>query len=224
MSHIKLGYRFDTLYNHNSNNALVRGHYVDGYKNYIDNLKDENKGAFIVITQKEFGGKPTVRQLANFIEENKLDILGIDQLSLMDDGRATRNDPPRMRLAHISEDLFALSSEYKIPIIALAQVNREGVRHGANETPGIENIKESDDISHNCSKCLMLSEKDGELTIEIAKNREGKKGDKLHYYWDIDKGFYSYIPTNEDGVSKPIKEIKQEEIKEIANLRTVIPF
>lgn len=111
------------------------------------------------MTQKEFGGKPTVQQLANFIEANKLDILGIDQLSLMSDGRATRNDPPRLKLAHISEDLFALSSEYKIPIIALAQVNREGVRHGINEAPGLENIKESDDISHNCSKCLICYER-----------------------------------------------------------------
>ena len=42
----------------------------------------------------------------------------------MEDYRAARNDQTRIKLAHISEDLFALSSELKIPILALAQAGR----------------------------------------------------------------------------------------------------
>ena len=42
--------------------------------------------------------------------------MGIDQLSLMEDGRAQKGDPLRLKYAHITEDLFLLSSEYKIPL------------------------------------------------------------------------------------------------------------
>ena len=194
MSHVKLGYRFDALFGHFSNRALVRGHTPDGYFEYIKQTK-EVPNPFIIATQKEFGGQPNVNQLRNFVEENKLQILGIDQLSLMSDYRASKIDPPRMRLSHISEDLFALSSEYKIPILALAQANRAATDKDGHEAPGLENIKESDDIAHNSSKCIGMRQTSAGLVLDIIKNREGKVGDKLLYNWDIDIGEFTYIPS-----------------------------
>jgi len=199
MNHIKLGYRFDALFGHYSNRCLVRGAQVDGYQEYISNLPNL-PGKLIIATQEHFHGRPTVSKIRNFIEENNIEIMGIDQLSLMDDGRASRNDPPRMRLSHISEDLFLLSSEYKIPILALAQANRAGIKNDENsmDAPGLENIKESDDIAHNSSKCIGMRQWNGHLILDIIKNREGRVGDKLMYTWDIDTGHFTYIPTAND--------------------------
>lgn len=198
MSDIKLGYRFDALLQHFSNRALVQGAQTDGYKEYIENLA-LMQNPFVIITQKEFGGRPTVQKLRAFQEDNNFDIIGIDQYSLMDDGRASSRDQTRMRLAHIAEDLFLMSSEYRIPILGLAQANREGAKkEGETDAPGLENIKESDDIAHNSSKCIGMRQSNFGLVLDIIKNREGRVGDKLLYSWDIDTGHFSYIPSAND--------------------------
>ena len=209
MSHIKLGYRFDALFGEISNRALVRGNPLPNnrnYKEYIDSLKG-SPGCFKIYTQDDFGGRPTVQQIANYVEKDKLDIVGIDQLSLMEDGRAKKNDQTRMRLAHIAEDLFLLSSEYKIPVLALAQANRAGInKDDSSDAPGLENIKESDDIAHNSSKCIGMRQVNGTLILDIIKNREGRVGDKLRYEWDIDVGHFNYLPAADDAVSSETRE------------------
>lgn len=205
MNHIKLGYRFDTLYGNQSNLCLTRGAQLDDYEKYGENLK-QLKNKFIIATQKDFGGRPTVSQLRNFVEENEIEILGIDQLSLMEDERTEKYQLLRIKMGHIAEDLFALSSEYRIPILALAQTNREGAKKEGNDAPTLENIKESDDIAHNSSKCLSIRQSNLGLIIDVIKNREGITGAKLLYNWDIDIGQFEYIPSDQDGVADDIKE------------------
>lgn len=216
MSPNKLGYRFDALFGHYSNRALVRGIQVDGYKNYIESLNNDNGACFKIATKEDFGGTPTVQHIRNFVEENKIQIMGIDQLSLMADGRASRNDPPRMRLSHIAEDLFSLSTEYKIPILALAQANRAGInKDDENDAPGLENIKESDDIAHNSSKCIGMRQNKGRLIMDIIKNREGRVGEKLEYAWQIDTGTFDYIPTTGDAANPEIRQVTTQAVKAV---------
>lgn len=225
MSHLKLGYRFDALFGHFSNKCLTQGGQVDGYQEYINQLTTV-QNPFIIITQKEFGGRPTVQKIRNFVEENQIEILGIDQFSLMEDGRAKGNDPTRLRMAHIAEDLFLLSSEYRIPILGLAQANREAVKkEGEMDAPGIENIKECDDIAHNSSKCIGMKQSNFGLVLDVIKNREGRVGDKLLYSWDIDSGHFSYIPSGDDAVSAPVRQqVKQEASKQAQNALQFNPF
>ena len=213
MNHIKLGYRFDALFQHFSNKCLSQGGQLDGYEEYINNLKNVGN-PFNIITQKEFGGRPTVSKIRNFVEMNNIEIMGIDQYSLMDDERSSVRDQPRIKLSHISEDLFLLSSEYKIPILGLAQANREGLKKEAEDVaPGLENIKESDDIAHNSSKAIGMKQSSYGLILDIIKNREGKVGDKLMYSWDIDTGHFSYIPSSGDAARPEIRQQAQQQTK-----------
>lgn len=213
MNHIKLGYRFDALFEHFSNRCLTYGGQLDGYKEYIDKIT-KVPNSFNIITQKEFGGRPTVQKIRNFIEMNNIEIMGIDQFSLMDDERSSVRDQPRIKLSHISEDLFLLSSEYKIPILGLAQANREGLKkESEDQAPGLENIKESDDIAHNSSKAIGMKQSSFGLVLDIIKNREGKVGDKLLYSWDIDTGHFSYIPSSGDAARPEIRQQVQQQTK-----------
>lgn len=222
MSHIKLGYRFDALFGHYSNKCLSQGWQVDSYDSYIENLKSL-PNPFIIITQKEFGGRPTVQKIRNFIECNNIEIMGIDQYSLMEDGRSSFRDPTRLKLSHIAEDLFLLSSEYRIPILGLAQANREGAKKETeDQAPGLENIKESDDIAHNSSKCIGMKQSTYGLILDIIKNREGKVGDKLMYSWDIDTGHFSYIPSSGDAASPEIRQQAQQQTRQ--QFSSVNPF
>lgn len=227
MSHVKLGYRFDALFGHFSNRALVQGNQAnaEGYKEFINSMNGTHN-PFIIITQKEFGGRPTVQQIRNFVEENNIQIMGIDQFSLMDDGRASMRDPTRIRLSHISEDLFLLSTEYKIPVLGLAQANREGVnKDDQTQAPGLENIKESDDIAHNSSKCIGMRQSNFGLVLDVIKNREGKVGDKLLYSWQIDTGHFDYIPSAGDAAPTAIRQqVTQQAKQDFAQAGSINPF
>ena len=225
MNHIKLGYRFDALFNHFSNRALVQGFQTDDYEEYIKNLIGI-PNPFIIITQKEFGGRPTVQKIKKFVEENNLEIVGIDQFSLMDDGRASFRDPSRLRLAHIAEDLFLLSSEYRIPVLGLAQANRESTKKESEmDAPGLENIKESDDIAHNSSKCIGMRQSSFGLILDIIKNREGKVGDKLLYNWEIDSGTFDYIPSADDAArTETRQQFTQQNRQQYTPTAGVNPF
>ncbi|MBQ6630969.1 MAG: hypothetical protein IJH55_02405, partial [Romboutsia sp.] len=118
MSSEQIGYRFDALYNHFSNLNLMRANKEEekAYKKYIEQLK-ENKNCFVVITPKDLGHLATVNDIDYMIKKYNLDIVGVDQYSLMEDYRSKKGDPLRIRLGNISADLFNLSMKYKIPII-----------------------------------------------------------------------------------------------------------
>ena len=103
--------------------------------------------------------------------------------------------------------------EYKIPILGLAQANRGGIKDN-DDAPGLENIKECDDIAHNSSKCIGMKQSSFGLVLDIIKNREGKVGDKLLYSWDIDTGHFSYIPSAGDAAKPEIRQQVQQQTKQ----------
>jgi len=198
MSPIKLGYRFDTLFKNFSNTKLVRGLGETEYPDYIDKLKNYQT-PFIVATPKDFGKKIFVSKLKNFCIMNKLDILGIDGIAYLKDERYKRGDNKTISLTNISEDLMDLSIEIGIPIIVVVQSNRGGVTDNDNEeTPELENIKDSDGIAHNASKVISIKQTGGALRMDIKKHRDGESEGHLFYLWNIDLGTFKYIPSNDD--------------------------
>lgn len=202
MSDTKLGFRFDTLRNHYSNRSLMSGSKdVDDteYKDYIDELaKKSNK--FIVSTPKDFDGETTITKLKNWVRKFKLDVIAIDGMTYLTDERYKKGDSTTKSLTNISEDLMALSNELEIPVLAVVQANRSGVvGEESDGTPELESIRDSDGISHNASKILSIQQKkDNVLEIGVKKNRNGFRGGKLKYTWDINTGKYTYIPSMDD--------------------------
>lgn len=190
MSSEQIGYRFDALYQHFSNLDLMRAkpEQRTKYEEYIKALKD-NKNCFVVITPKDLGHFATVNDIDYMIKKYELDIVGVDQYSLMDDFRSKKGDPLRIRLGNISSDLFNLSMKYKIPIISLSQANRGAAKTG---TPELEHMSESDAIAQNSTKVISISRVGNELKLNVVKNRYGPVGDEFIYLWDIDKGDFRF--------------------------------
>ena len=213
MSADKIGYRFDTLNNHFSNMALVRGDKskvsIDEYKQYNEKLAEHNN-RILVSTPKDFDKQITVSKLRTFIKENNLDMLAIDGITYMTDERYKRGDNKTTSLTNISEDLMALSCELKIPILVVVQSNRGGTE---KDTPDLEDIRDSDGIAHNATKVISLNQKEEALVMKIKKNRDGKIGDKLTYLWDIDLGEFTWMPGDCDSATIERKEQKREEVK-----------
>ena len=213
MSADKIGYRFDTLNNHFSNMALVRGDKskvsIDEYRQYNEKLAEHNN-SILVSTPMDFNKQVTVGKLRTFVQANNLDMLAIDGITYMTDERYKRGDNKTTSLTNISEDLMALSCELKIPILVVVQSNRGGTE---KDTPDLEDIRDSDGIAHNATKVISLNQKEEALVMKIKKNRDGKIGDKLTYLWDIDLGEFTWMPGDCDSATIERKEQKREEVK-----------
>lgn len=213
MSAIKIGYRFDTLLKNFSNKDLLRGNEIKEYHMFINELS-QNSTPFIVKTPKDFGKRITITKLRTFIQANKLDILGIDGITYLADERSKKGDSKTITLTNISEDLMSLSLELGVPILAVVQSNRSGVKESAEDVPDIENIRDSDGIAYNASKIISLKQQGPGLKMVVKKNREGASGGSLLYRWDIDKGLFEYIPDDTDDVDSSVRESTKQSIKQ----------
>lgn len=195
MSVRKVGYRVDTLLGHISNSAMIRGNLDihNQYERYIQGLKEGKvKGSIKVLTPDMISGPAGVTALRAFIEKEKLDMLCIDQHSLLEDDRKAKN--PVEKAANISRDLKNLQVMERIPIISVSQQNRNSTENGVDTT----HIAQSDRIGQD-STVILNFEQDGKvLTMHILKSRDSVVGKKLQYAIDLDKGVFQYLPANTD--------------------------
>jgi len=200
-----IGYRFDTLYNNFSNKSLMWGKddiSQEEYENYIKTLSTK-QNKFIVATPIDFDKKITVSKLRNWVQQYKLDMIAIDGITYMTDERYRRGDNKTTSLTNISEDLMSLSVELHIPVLVVVQANRENV-----DTPELENIRDSDGISHNASKVLSIKQIKDSNVVELCvkKQRFGLVNQTLKYHWDIDTGKFTWISNYDDATSQSQKE------------------
>lgn len=207
MSENKVGYRIDTLISHISNSAIMRGNDSVSveYKKYMEELPTKFKGTIKVLTPAMINGVAGVTALRAFVEKEKLDILCVDQHSLLEDDRHARN--PVEKAANISKDLKNLQVLKKIPIIAVSQQNRESTEMGQSTA----NVAQSDRISQDSTVLVFLEQKDNVLTLNLVKARDAVNGKKLQYAIDLNKGIFTFIP-NENSPS--VQQISQELIED----------
>ena len=195
MSEQKVGYRVDTLLSHISNGALIHGStsVQKDYKTYIGKLPSMIKGDIKVLTPKMINGPAGVTALRAFIEKDKLDILFIDQHSLLEDDRKAKN--PVERASNISKDLKNLQVLKRIPIISVSQQNRSSTENGV----GTEHVAQSDRIAQDSTIILFFErQKDDNsiLTLDLVKSRDSENNKQLKYKVDFNTGTFTYI---EDG-------------------------
>lgn len=209
----KVGYRLDTLLFNISNWGITHGdvNVQAEYKEKIESIKNKVKNSILVATPEMLNGNATVSKLRAFIERNNLDMLVIDQLSLMEDERRGRIG--HEAYANIAKDLKNLQVMKHIPILAVAQLNRAENENGIT----IENIAGSYDIMRYATTGILLEQKDKDdqkikrLVLTIGKARDARVGSKLTYMWDINYGKLTFLPTEEDATNgKYVEDLKEE--------------
>lgn len=219
----RIGYRFDALNAHFSNFALYAGREAEGYEEYIHKLMTDEtiKNDFIVAEPSDpfFNNHITISRLRKFVIDNKLDVLGIDGIEYLEDERYCRGDSEATRLKHLSQDLMKLSCELKIPIIIVAQANRNGVTDDGT-LPALDTISSSDGIAHNASTVVSLKQTNNKLKMELVKARNCKVGIKLTYDWDIDKGIFTYNDSPESD-SEEVTSRYQRENRDAENRQPI---
>ena len=205
MDEAQVGYRLDTFMSHISNFKMSKGYsdVFDDYKSHIEKIK-QLPGKFIVCTPKTLGGTATVPKLRAFCERYKIDLLGIDQYSLLDD--VNKNRDRNTRFETISKDIKTMQMELGIPVLINAQLNRATMQDGNADQPGTENIAGSDRLGQDCSIVLSLTNKEDIVTLVVSKTRSSEGHKKLSYKWNIDKGELDYVETDSDNNSAPKRQ------------------
>lgn len=198
MSENKVGYRIDTMLSHISNTKLTHGDISvnNDYKNFLDSVGDRLKGKILVLTPPMINGTAGVSALRAFIEKYHLDMLCVDQHSLLEDDRKARN--PVERAANISRDLKNLQVMAQIPIISVSQQNREDTSEKGVDT---KNIAQSDRIGQDSTVVIFLERKDSVMTLTLVKSRDSANGVKLSYNVNFDTGSWIYIPSEGDALN-----------------------
>lgn len=208
MSETKIGYRVDSLISHISNGAISHGNdrVRQEYTQFIEKLKGGLiKGSLKVLTPAMISGTAGVTALRAFIEKENLDMLCIDQHSLLDDDRHAKN--PVERASNISKDLKNLQVLKKIPIITVSQQNRAATDNGLNTTM----IAQSDRIGQDSTVVIFFEQKDGIMTLSLTKARDVANGKELQYTVNFDKGVFEYMPNASDGTdNQNVESLKDE--------------
>lgn len=194
-----VGYRLDTLDSHISNTCLQRGNKVvhGSYKDYIEYLSQQENPIYIT-TQRDFNGRPTVAKLQSFIEKEKLDILFVDQLSLV--SARTKSKDRRLQYEEIMQDFLDVTMRFQIPIICACQAGRKALEDDAekDKLPRLEHIAESDAIGQVATRVVSMCQNEGNLLLKMCKNRNLALGPKIAYLWNIDKGMFEFNPEGGD--------------------------
>lgn len=134
--------------------------------------------------------------IIQLVGENALDIVVIDYLQLMhvEEKTNTKND----EMTKITTGLKELTRRLKIPIIALAQLNRAGA-----DEPKLENLRDSGSIEQDADGVIFLhGDREGsDRKAIVAKNRNGKLGNVALKFIGEQMKFEEtevYTPINND--------------------------
>lgn len=125
-------------------------------------------------------------------EAHKIDLIVIDYLQLMKSGESTGSDGRQVEVAMISGGLKKLAKDLGVPVLVLAQLNREVEKGqgGKNALPKLSNLRESGAIEQDADVVVFLhrnrddakeSNADAlrsglEAKLIVEKNRNGKTG------------------------------------------------
>ena len=195
-----VGKRIDTLASNISNRGIQRGKedVRSKYKAYLDSLTEE-EGDILIVTTEDFGHRePTAQMLKQFVTANKLDLLVIDQMSLMQD--MNRSNSLSDRYNNVVREVHALMKETKCPIVMLCQAGRKAmdVAKAEEKTPELHHIEYCDRVGQFITKGLSLNEHEGILRVCPKKNRNGAKNEDILLKWDKDCGYIEPMLSNDD--------------------------
>lgn len=109
--------------------------------------------------------------------QHGLGLIVVDYLQLMKGPGENRTQ----EVGGISRGLKALAKELRVPVIALAQINR-GVESRVDKRPQMSDLRESGDIEADADVIMMLHRNDGPewqglISLVVRKNRNGALGD-----------------------------------------------
>ena len=181
-SNLELAERFLSITARIDGHALRSGTLTDAQHDAMVQASDDLSKLPLFIDDKPGRTMTQVAAIARRQHrKSPLGVVIIDYLQLIEPD--DRNSPREQQIAQISRRLKFLAKELKIPVIALAQLNR-GVELREDKRPRLADLRESGSIEQDADMVMFLHRPDaydpedrpGEAEIIIAKHRSGPTG------------------------------------------------
>lgn len=160
----------------------------------------------VIIDGKETDIHVICSRIRRMVRNHGIKIVFIDYLTCITvSGRYNTNSE---RVNVISKSLQAIGKELNIPIVCLAQFNREADKD-ATKAPKISHFKESGSIEQDADVCIILhrpmrvnpTSTDPSLHVKIEKNRLMGELTTIKYLWDDQRwGFYLELENLEEAI------------------------
>ena len=144
----------------------------------------------------------TARRLHNKEQQRGgqgLRLVVIDYLQLIEP--ENRRDPRQEQVAQISRRLKILARDLKVPVVALAQVNRAS-EDRQDHTPRLSDLRESGSIEQDADTVMILhrpgrfggdAQEDNVLEVHVAKQRNGPTGEVTLTYLKHYMRYENYV-------------------------------
>jgi phage/plasmid primase-like uncharacterized protein len=147
----------------------------------IDTIKNSN----LIITDSPENSslEKLIENITVACEKNKAEFVVIDHIGLL---KITKKSENRVvEMASIIREIKLTAKKFKIPIMALAQLNRDTEK---NDRPKSSNIRESGAIEQDADIILLAhqnnAEKQNTIDIILDKNRDGEQNTTLEFSYD----------------------------------------
>ncbi len=149
--------------------------------------------------------------------DQDLGLIIVDYLQLIS-ARSQRIESRHLEISEITRSLKNLAKELDVPVIALSQLSRQ-VESREGKRPNLADLRESGSIEQDADVVALLyredyydreSEKKGEATIIIAKQRNGPTDDvQLRFFPDFAR--FANLDTFHESLADSPRESFQEE-------------
>lgn len=162
---------------------LSHGAWVDGMKLRTANVDDDAWGK-LADAMQDMGGLPisflfdcmAVEDVVNTVRKKarkgEIELLIIDYLQFMETRKPFKEE--RLRIGYISHALKRLARTAHIPVIALAQVTRQG----EGSMPTMKMLKESGDIEQDADGIIFLHRPDNTNDASVNPRDKGECWDR----------------------------------------------
>jgi replicative DNA helicase len=133
-----------------------------------------------------------------------LDLIIVDYLQFARAGSGKKQDR-RLEVEEVSRNLKTLAREIGVPVLALAQLNRE-VEQRADRKPKLSDLREAGGIEQDCDVAMFIYKRadipetavDFPVELLIEKHRNGQKGMVPLYFVGAQTRFY---PAREERIA-----------------------
>ncbi|HRA90098.1 MAG TPA: replicative DNA helicase [Planctomycetaceae bacterium] len=181
-SNLELAERFLSITARIDGHALRSGTLTDAQHDAMVRASDDLSRLPLFIDDKPGRTMTQVAAIARRLHrKSPLGVIIIDYLQLIEPD--DKGSPREQQIAQISRRLKFLAKELKVPVIALAQLNR-GVELREDKRPRLADLRESGAIEQDADMVMFLHRPDaydpedrpGEAEIIVAKHRSGPTG------------------------------------------------
>ena len=181
-SNLELAERFLAITARINGHDLRSGNLSEAQRDLLCQASDELSRLPLFIDDKPGRTMTQVAAIARRLHrKSPLGVIIIDYLQLIEPDE--KNIPREQQIAQISRRLKFLAKELRVPVIALAQLNR-GVELREDKRPRLADLRESGSIEQDADMVMFLHRPDaydpedrpGEAEIIVAKHRSGPTG------------------------------------------------